>query len=64
MTENKKAVRMPLEMEDKKSTGDNSKTKNDLKIKELAQKKESQTAATSDHLDNAVFSHGPSNRGK
>ncbi len=64
MTENKKVIHPPLEVVEKKSNGKNSKTFEQLKIKELAQKKAAQVAATSDHHDNTVFSHGPSNRGK
>lgn len=69
MTDSKKAVstpvvHTPLEVEEKKSSGKNAKTLNDLRVKELAQKKAAEVASTSDHHDNTVFSHGPSNRGK
>lgn len=64
MTENKKVVHPPLEVVERKSSAKNAYTKDQLKVKELAQKKAAEVAATSDHHDNSVFAHGPSNRGK
>jgi hypothetical protein len=54
----------PLENEEKKPRSKNPKTLEQLKNRELAEKHEAEEAALSDHRDNIVFKHGPSNRGK
>lgn len=64
MAENKKIIHSPLENKVIKSNAKNARTIELLKIKELAQKKLAESASASDHHDNSVFSHGPSNRGK
>lgn len=64
MTFEKKTIKSPIELIEKKSNAKNDKTLNEKRVKELAQKKTAEVASTSDHNDNAVFSHGPSNRGK
>jgi hypothetical protein len=64
MVENKKVEKSPLEIKGIKSNAKNVRTIELLKIKEIAQKKLAESASTSDHHDNSIFSHGPSNRGK
>ena len=58
------AMRSPLENKEKKRKSKNSTTLDQLHNKELAEKQEAEEAALSDHRDNIVFRHGPTNRGK
>jgi hypothetical protein len=67
MTKEKKAIKPGLkEIVEKRISAKNHTTNEQIKNKELAQKKESKDAAASDHLDNKVFktTRVASNRGK